>query len=155
MLKQLRLSGITETLDQRNREAIENKMTYPEFLALIIQDEVVRRDQKKYGTRIRRAGFRSDITLERFDFDFDPNIDRASKAASAVAKSCFFHCVICATCTSNLLTISAMDISPLIAVRAILALNAGCGLMQFSFSSHWAYLQNNGRNHLCHPSTVQ
>ena len=46
MLKQLRLSGITETLDQRNREAIENKMTYPEFLALIIQDEVVRRDQK-------------------------------------------------------------------------------------------------------------
>ena len=90
------LSGITETLDQRNREAIENKMTYPEFLALIIQDEVVRRDQKKYGTRICRAGFRSDITLERFDFDFDPNIDRASKAASAVAKSCFFHCVICA-----------------------------------------------------------
>ena len=27
MLKQLRLSGITETLDQRNREAIEHKMT--------------------------------------------------------------------------------------------------------------------------------
>ena len=77
MLKQLRLSGITETLDQRNREAIENKMTYPEFLALIIQDEAARRDQKKYGTRLRRAGFRSDKTLERFDFDFDPNIDRA------------------------------------------------------------------------------
>jgi len=77
MLKQLRLSGITETLDQRNREAIEHKMTYPEFLALIIQDEAARRDQKKYGTRLRRAGFRSDKTLERFDFDFDPNIDRA------------------------------------------------------------------------------
>ena len=36
MLKQLRLSGITESLDRRNREAIEHKMTYPEFLALII-----------------------------------------------------------------------------------------------------------------------
>lgn len=77
MLKQLRLSGITESLDQRNREAIEHKMTYPEFLALIIQDEAARRDQKKYSTRLRRAGFRSDKTLERFDFDFDPNIDRA------------------------------------------------------------------------------
>ena len=77
MLKQLRLSGITESLDQRNREAIEHKMTYPEFLALIIQDEAARRDQKKYATRLRRAGFRSDKTLERFDFDFDPNIDRA------------------------------------------------------------------------------
>ena len=77
MLKQLRLSGITDSLDQRTREAIEHKMSYPEFLALIIQDEAVRRDQKKYATRLRRAGFRSDKTLENFDFDFNPNIDRA------------------------------------------------------------------------------
>jgi DNA replication protein DnaC len=77
MLKQLRLSGITESLNQRTREAIEHKMSYPEFLALIIQDEAARRDQKKYATRIRRAGFRSDKTLENFDFDFNPNIDRA------------------------------------------------------------------------------
>ena len=59
MLKQLRLSGITESLDRRNREAIEHKMSYPEFLALIIQDEATRRDQKKYSTRLRRAGFRA------------------------------------------------------------------------------------------------
>ncbi len=39
VLKQLRLSGIIESLDQRNRQAMENKMTYPEFLALVIQDE--------------------------------------------------------------------------------------------------------------------
>ncbi len=77
MLKQLRLSGITESLDRRNREAIEHKMTYPEFLALIIQDEAARRDQKKYATRLRRVGFRSDKTLESFDSDFNPNIDRA------------------------------------------------------------------------------
>lgn len=77
MLKQLRLSGITDSLDRRNREAIEHKMTYPEFLALIIQDEAARRDQKKYGTRLRRAGFRSDKTLESFDFGFNPNIDQA------------------------------------------------------------------------------
>ena len=47
MLKQLRLSGVLESLEQRNREAIEHKMTYPEFLALVIQDEAARRDQKK------------------------------------------------------------------------------------------------------------
>jgi len=77
VLKQLRLSGIIDSLDQRNRQAIENKMTYPEFLALIIQDEAARRDQKKYSTRLRRAGFRGDKTLEGFDFDFNPGIDRA------------------------------------------------------------------------------
>ena len=48
MLKQLRLSGLLESLETRNREAIENKLTYPEFLALMIQDEATRRDQKKY-----------------------------------------------------------------------------------------------------------
>ena len=46
ILKQLRLSGLLESLETRNREAIENKLTYPEFLALMIQDEAARRDQK-------------------------------------------------------------------------------------------------------------
>jgi len=77
ILKQLRLSGIIESIDKRNRQAIEKKMTYPEFLALVIQDEAARRDQKKYATRLRRAGFRGDKTLEGFDFDFNPGIDRA------------------------------------------------------------------------------
>ena len=36
MLKQLRLSGILDSLEARNREAIENKLAYPEFLALLV-----------------------------------------------------------------------------------------------------------------------
>ena len=47
ILKQLRLSGLLDSLEVRNREAIENKMTYPEFLAVMIQDEAGRRDHKK------------------------------------------------------------------------------------------------------------
>ena len=49
-LKQLRLSGLLETLAQRNREAIEKKLSYPEFLALLIQDEAGRREQKEIRT---------------------------------------------------------------------------------------------------------
>lgn len=77
VLKQLRLSGLLDSLDVRNREAIENKLTYPEFLALMIQDEAARRDQKKYGMRLRRSGFRGDKTLEGFDFAFNPTINEA------------------------------------------------------------------------------
>lgn len=77
MLKQLRLSGILDSLESRNREAIQNKMAYPEFLALLIQDEVARREQKKYAMRIRRAGFRSQKTLEAFDFGLLPKANRA------------------------------------------------------------------------------
>jgi len=77
LLKQLRLSGILETLPARNREAIENKLSYSEFLALLIQDEVARREQKKFLTRVRRAGFRGEKTLEGFDFSVNSHIDQA------------------------------------------------------------------------------
>jgi len=77
VLKQLRLSGLLDSLDVRNREAIANKLTYPEFLALVIQDEAARRDQKKYGMRLRRSGFRGDKTLEGFDFRFNPTINES------------------------------------------------------------------------------
>lgn len=46
-LKQLRLSGILDSLEARNRQAIDAKLAYTEFLALLIEDEVARREQKK------------------------------------------------------------------------------------------------------------
>lgn len=77
LLKQLRLSGMTDSLAQRNREAIEHQLSYPEFLALLVQDEVARRDQKKYNTRLRRAGFKSNKTLESFDLSVSAGLNRA------------------------------------------------------------------------------
>ena len=44
-LKQLRLSGILNTLEARTREAIEHQLPYPDFLALLIHDEVAGREQ--------------------------------------------------------------------------------------------------------------
>lgn len=76
LLKRLRLSGILQSLEDRNREAITNKLAYTDFLALLVQDEVARRDQKKFDLRVRRAGFRSSKTLEAFDFDFNPKVPR-------------------------------------------------------------------------------
>jgi DNA replication protein DnaC len=75
-LKRLRLSGVLETLDLRNQQAIKEKLSYVEFLAYLIQDEVERRDQKQLQLRLRRAAVRSDKTLESFDFSFNPSINR-------------------------------------------------------------------------------
>lgn len=75
-LKQLRLSGILDSLEARNRQAIEAKMAYTEFLAMLIGDEVARRDQKKFQLRLRRAAFRATKTFEQFDFDRLPNVNR-------------------------------------------------------------------------------
>ncbi len=77
MLKQLRLSGILDSLESRNRQAIEEKLSYLDFLAAIIQDEIARRTQKKLASALRRANFRNQKTLEEFDFTFNPNINRS------------------------------------------------------------------------------
>ncbi|HET9432724.1 MAG TPA: ATP-binding protein, partial [Chitinophagaceae bacterium] len=76
-LKQLRLSHIMDYLPQRNRESIERKLAYPEFLSLLLQDEILGRDNKKLQARIKRAHIQGDKTLENFDFDFNPKINRA------------------------------------------------------------------------------
>lgn len=77
MLKQLRLSGIMDSLESRNKQAIDSKMAYTDFLSLLISDEVARREQKKFDFRLRRAAFRSNKTLDQFDFEFNPTINRA------------------------------------------------------------------------------
>jgi DNA replication protein DnaC len=76
-LKQLRLSGILDSLEARNRQAIESKLAYTEFLALLIHDEVARREQTKFSLRLRRAAFRSGKTLDGFDFARLPSLNRA------------------------------------------------------------------------------
>jgi DNA replication protein DnaC len=76
-LKQLRLSHIVDLLPQRNRESIEKKLSFPEFLSLLLQDEILGRENNKFKARIKRANIRGDKTLENFDFNFNPKINRA------------------------------------------------------------------------------
>ena len=85
-LKQLRLSGILDSLDARNRQAIDGKLAYTEFLALLVQDEVARREQKKFASRLRRASFRAQKTLDAFDFSRMPGVNRGQIADLATGR---------------------------------------------------------------------
>lgn len=76
LLKQLRLSGVLATLDVRTRQAIDEQWSYGEFLERLLQDEHERRGQKQLQLRLRRAAFQPDKTLERFDFSFNPQLNR-------------------------------------------------------------------------------
>jgi len=75
-LKQLRLSGMLATLEARERQAVEGKWSYLEFVERLLQDEVERRAQKQLAMRVRRAAITSGKTLEGFDFSFNPSINR-------------------------------------------------------------------------------
>jgi DNA replication protein DnaC len=73
-LKKLSLSGMLDSLSDRNQEAIANQMAYTDFLSLLVQDEVLLREHRRHQRRYRQAGFRGEKTLENFDFDFNPKI---------------------------------------------------------------------------------
>ena len=77
MLRALRISGLLETFEVRNRQAVEGRLAYVEFLTLLLQDEVERRAQAALRLRLQRGTFDSAKTLESFDFHFNPQLNKA------------------------------------------------------------------------------
>ena len=77
ILKSLRLSGMLETLETRNRQALSEQLAPTEFLSLLLNDEVARREQHKFARRLRRAAFHTAKTIEQFDFAGAPGLNRS------------------------------------------------------------------------------
>jgi len=75
-LKQLRLSGLMQTLGVRLQEAAANRLGHAEFLELICQDELNVRQERQINRRTKAADFRALKTLEDFDWSFNPSIHK-------------------------------------------------------------------------------
>jgi DNA replication protein DnaC len=74
-LKVLHLGGFLQTLDLRLQQAQGSSLGYVEFLQLLVQDEIERRETKKLNLRLSRASFEEEKTLEGFDFSFNPKLN--------------------------------------------------------------------------------
>jgi DNA replication protein DnaC len=75
-LRQLRLSGMLESLDVRLQEAAGHGLTHAEFLELILQDELLVRKNRQMQRHLKAAQFRDTKTLEDFDWQFNPSIKK-------------------------------------------------------------------------------
>jgi len=75
-LKQLRLSGLCQTLGVRLQEAAANRLSHAEFLELLCQDELNIRQQRQLERRTKAADFRRLKTLEDFDWSFNPAVHK-------------------------------------------------------------------------------
>ena len=71
-LKRLRLSGVLETFDVRLAQARENALGHEEWLSLILQDEILRRDHQALSERLKKAKFEQEKTFETFDLQRYP-----------------------------------------------------------------------------------
>ncbi len=86
-LRQLRCSGMAGALEPRLREAQTEKLAPVDFLSRLVQDELVRRQDRLLERRVKQAGFR-DVgkRLDTFDFDFNRKMNRALVFELATAR---------------------------------------------------------------------
>jgi DNA replication protein DnaC len=75
-LNRLHLSGLAASLDVRLQEAAGHHLSHGEFLELVLQDELLVRNERQIGRRTKAAGFRDLRTLDQFDFSFNSSIKR-------------------------------------------------------------------------------
>ena len=86
-LRQLRCSGLAANLETRLLEAQAEKLAPIDFLSRLVQDELVRRQDRLLDRRVQLAGFR-DVgkRLDTFDFDFNKKMPRALVFELATAR---------------------------------------------------------------------
>ena len=76
ILKRLRFSGILESLQDRIAYAKGVKLSYMEFLELVLQDELERRARNSLARRMKIAFLDPFQSLEAFDWEAKITVDR-------------------------------------------------------------------------------
>jgi DNA replication protein DnaC len=75
-LKEFKLAGMLNTIEERNSYANDNSLSYMQFLELLCEDEENSRRDNSYKKRHSKAKLPSYKTIEGFDFSFQPSIDK-------------------------------------------------------------------------------
>jgi hypothetical protein len=70
-LKRLKMPGLWQALDVRLSEAQTNNLGHLDFLSLLVQDELVNREDNMLSKRLKAAGFGVQKSFEDFDFRFN------------------------------------------------------------------------------------
>jgi DNA replication protein DnaC len=76
LLSKLKMEHLTDQLDTVCEEAAKRELDYKGFLAAALSTEWKGRYQRGVQSRVKLARFPWIKTIEQFDFDFQPSIDR-------------------------------------------------------------------------------
>jgi DNA replication protein DnaC len=77
-LRQLRLGGIATVLETRLRQAQTESMAPIDLISCLVADELSRRGDRLMERRRKQAAFRDpQKTLDHFDFNFNPKMNRS------------------------------------------------------------------------------
>jgi DNA replication protein DnaC len=73
-MRSLKLNGMLDTLDLRLSQAQKDSIGFIQFLELLLEDEVQYRTNKRLASRISKAHFEEERSLEEFNFHFNPKV---------------------------------------------------------------------------------
>jgi DNA replication protein DnaC len=76
-LRQLKLSGMHDAIAARVEEARTRGLDPLDFLLVLLDDELSRRDSEGLARRIHLAHFEEHCDLRDFEFSFNPEIPKA------------------------------------------------------------------------------
>ena len=77
-LRQLRLGGMADVLETRLHQAQAEPMAPIDLIASLVSDELTRRSDRLLERRRKEAAFRDpNRTLDSFDFNFNPKMNRS------------------------------------------------------------------------------
>ncbi len=75
-LRSLKLAAISQNLELRNRYALEHKIGYIEFLELLVEDEMSKRQTNGYQNKLRDSKLDTQKVLDSYDFSYQPQVDK-------------------------------------------------------------------------------
>ena len=75
-LKEFKLAGMLNNLEERLSYANDNHLSHNQFLEILCEDEFTNRRDNGHKKRYARAKLPAHKTIEDFDFSFQPSIDK-------------------------------------------------------------------------------
>ena len=73
-MRSLKLNGMLDTLNLRLSQAQKDGLGFIQFLELLLEDEVQHRANKRLTSRITKARFEEEKSLEEFNFHFNTKV---------------------------------------------------------------------------------
>lgn len=73
-MQALKLKGILACYQEITEKASQNNLPYTEYLSLLLEEELKRKNEGTVKTKINKARFPFIKTLEEFDFGFQPSL---------------------------------------------------------------------------------
>ena len=103
-LRTLRLTGMADALEQQRAQPDTHDLDYEQRLALLVEREVLHRDNRRLARLLKTARLRVPACLEDIDYRHPRGLERARIASLATGQWIADHLNLCLTGPTGTLT---------------------------------------------------